>query len=80
VIINDAFVKQYWKDGGDPLGQQLFIGKGFGEFEDTSRQVVGIVSDVRDNGLNNNPPPTMYVPLAQLSDHFTAAASVGGAD
>jgi putative ABC transport system permease protein len=75
VIINDAFVKQYWKDGGDPLGQLLFIGKGFGEFEDTSRQIVGIVSDVRDNGLNNNPPPTMYVPLAQLSDHFTAAVN-----
>jgi putative ABC transport system permease protein len=74
VIINEAFAKQYWQEG-DPMGQQLMIGKGFGEFEDTSRTIVGIVSDVRDNGLNNNPPPTMYVPLAQLSDHFNAAVT-----
>ncbi len=71
VIINQTLAKQYWKDG-DPLGAQIFIGKGFGEFEDGLRQIVGIVGDERDNGLNNNPPPTMYVPQAQLPDHFNA--------
>ena len=70
VIINETMAKQYWKDG-DPLGAQIFIGKGFGEFEDGMRQIVGIVGDERDNGLNNNPPPVMYVPQAQLPDHFT---------
>src|SRR5262249_23482876 len=29
VIVNETFAKQYWKEG-DPMGQQLMIGKGFG--------------------------------------------------
>ncbi len=72
VIINQAMAKQYWKDG-DPLGAQLIIGRGLGEFEDGSRQIIGIVGDLRDNGLNNNPQPTMYVPQAQIPDTFNAA-------
>jgi putative ABC transport system permease protein len=72
VIINQAMAKQYWKDG-DPLGAQLIIGRGLGEFEDGSRQIVGVVGDLRDNGLNNDPRPTMYVPQAQIPDRFNAA-------
>jgi len=36
------------------------------------RQIIGIVADTRDRGLNNDPPPTMYVPQAQLPDAVTA--------
>jgi putative ABC transport system permease protein len=72
VIVNQAMAQQYWKDG-DPLGAQLIIGRGLGEFEDGSRQIIGIVGDLRDNGLNNNPQPTMYVPQAQIPDKFNAA-------
>lgn len=72
VIINQAMAKQFWKEG-DPLGAQLIIGRGLGEFEDGSRQIVGIVGDLRDNGLNNDPGPTMYVPQAQVPDRFNAA-------
>jgi ABC-type antimicrobial peptide transport system permease subunit len=39
------------------------------EFNDEpERQIVGIVGDVRDSGLNNDPGPRMYVPQAQISD------------
>lgn len=72
VIVNQAMAKQFWKDG-DPLGVQLIIGRGLGEFEDGSRQIVGIVGDLRDNALNNDPGPAMYVPQAQLPDRFNAA-------
>jgi putative ABC transport system permease protein len=72
VIINQAMAKQFWKDG-DPLGAQLIIGQGLGEFEDGARQIVGIVGDLRDNGLNRNPQPTMYVPQAQIPDKFNTA-------
>ncbi len=72
VIINQAMAKQYWKKG-NPVGQQMLIGKGVGpEFIEAPRQIVGIVGDVRDNGLNNNPPPIMYVPSAQINDGVTA--------
>jgi putative ABC transport system permease protein len=72
VIINQAMAKQYWKDG-DPLGAQIIIGRGLGEFEDGARQIIGIVGDLRDNGLNSNPQPTMYVPQAQIPERFNAA-------
>jgi putative ABC transport system permease protein len=72
VIINEAMANQYWKKG-DPVGQQIVIGKGIGpEFIEPARQIVGIVGDVRDYGLDHDPPPIMYVPAAQLNDGVTA--------
>jgi predicted lysophospholipase L1 biosynthesis ABC-type transport system permease subunit len=60
--------KQFWKQG-DPLADQLIIGRGLGkDFEDVPRQIIGVVSDIRDNGLARNPNPTMYVPHGQLPD------------
>ncbi len=60
--------KQYWPKH-DALGSQIIIGKGVGpEFEEGPRQVVGIVGDVRQAGLSQPAFPTMYVPLAQVTD------------
>src|SRR5215471_17929691 len=71
-IINQAMAKQYWPNG-DPLSDRIIIGKGVGpEFEDQPRQIVGVVSDIRDNGLNSNPGPTFYIPQAQLPDGINA--------
>jgi predicted permease len=71
VVINAAMAKKYWP-GQDAMGQQITIGKGLGpEFEDPTRQVVGIVGDVRENGLDSDPPPVMYVPWYQMSDSLT---------
>jgi len=74
VLINEAMAKQFWKDGGDPLNDRLVIGKGImREFADESpRQIIGVVGDVRDGGLNNDPGPRMYVPQAQLPDAANA--------
>ena len=36
------------------------------------RQIVGVVADVRDGGLNNDPQPTMYIPQAQVPDAANA--------
>lgn len=71
-VINDAMAKQYWPKH-DALGSQIVIGKGVGpEFEEGPRQVVGIVGDVRQGGLDQPPFPTMYVPLAQVNDGVIA--------
>ena len=69
VIINEAMARQFWPKG-DPLEDRLIIGRGvMREFNDEpERQIVGIVGDVRDSGLNNDPRPGMYVPQAQISD------------
>jgi putative ABC transport system permease protein len=71
-IINEAMAKEFWKNGENPVGQQIIIGKGVGpEFEEPARLIVGIVGDVRDGGLNRNPGSKMVVPLAQMTDGLT---------
>ena len=71
-MINEAMAKEFWKNGENPVGQQIIIGKGVGpEFEEPARLIVGIVGDVRDGGLNRNPGSKMIVPLAQMTDGLT---------
>jgi len=72
VIINQTMAKQYWPKGS-PIGQQIVIGKGVGpEFEEPARQIIGVVGDIRDGGLNRDPRPLMIVPEAQVPDGMTA--------
>jgi len=72
VIITEAMVKQYWKKGEDPIGQQIIIGKGVGpEFVEGPRTIIGICGDVRDGGLNNEPGALMVIPIAQMTDGVT---------
>lgn len=72
VIINQTMAKQYWPKGS-PIGQQIIIGKGVGpEFEEPARQIIGVVGDIRDGGLNRKPRPLMIVPQAQVPDGMTA--------
>jgi predicted permease len=75
VIINEAMAKQYWSKG-DPLKDRLLTGVGMGSvFAEPPRQIIGIVGDTRDGGLNRNPRPTMYIPVAQMPDAETALNS-----
>jgi predicted permease len=73
VLINEAMARQYWPDG-DALTSRLVIGRGvMREFADEpARQIIGIVGDSRDGGLNADPGPRMFVPQAQLPDPANA--------
>ena len=73
VIINEAMAKKFWPEG-DPLNDRLIIGRGvMREFADEpERQIIGVVADTRDNGLNNDPGPRMFIPQAQLPDAANA--------
>ena len=73
VIINQAMAKEYWKTG-DPLNDRLVIGRGgMKEFAtEPDRQIIGIVADSRDDGLNQEPQPKMFVPQAQVPDPVNA--------
>jgi putative ABC transport system permease protein len=71
VLINEAMAKQYWPKQ-NPIGQQILIGKGVGpQFVEGPRQIIGIVADMRDGGLNHEPFPLMIVPTAQITDGST---------
>lgn len=75
VIINEAMAKQYWPHG-DPLRDRLQKAPGAGPaFAEPPRQIIGIVGDTRDGGLNREPAPTMYIPLSQMPDGETALNS-----
>ena len=73
VVINEAMARQFWPDG-DPLEDRLVIGRGImAEFADEpERQIIGIVGEIRDAGLNNDPGPRMYIPQAQVTDGANA--------
>ena len=39
---------------------------------EAERQIIGVVGDTRDGGLNNDPGPAMYIPQAQVPDAVNA--------
>lgn len=59
VVLDTAAVQRYFSDGTDPIGQRIRIGKG------RVREVVGVVGEVHDAGLEAQPEPTVYVPFRQ---------------
>jgi predicted permease len=75
VIINEALAKRYWPTG-DPLRDRMLIGAGAGPaFAEPARQIIGIVGNTHDGGVDRQPTPMMYIPLAQIPDGETALNS-----
>ncbi len=72
VLINQSMAKKFWPKE-DPVGQQIIIGRGAGpQYEEPPRQIIGIVGDTHNNGLDQQPFPLMIVPQAQVTDGMTA--------
>jgi predicted permease len=61
VVISAAMAKRLWPNE-DPIGKHLTMFF----YPNRNREVVGIVGDVKDRGLNGAPDATLYVPFAQL--------------
>ena len=64
VIINEAMARRYWP-GDDPIGQFLRFGMRVSSEDPESWEIIGIVADVRDSGLDTEANPFMYVPCVQ---------------
>jgi predicted permease len=75
LVINEKMAQQYWPKQ-DPLGQVIVIGKGLGpEFDDPPRQIVGIVGNVREAGLERGEVAVMYIPQSQVPEGLTKLAA-----
>lgn len=75
VIINEQFARTYFK-GENPVGQHIRIGAQMGPgFEDPVREIVGVVGDVKQKGLDQPAPGVMYLPSAQIPDQLTQMAN-----
>ena len=67
MIVNQAFVKKYFPDE-DPIGRRVKIGAGDGvaRARYKTREIVGVVGDIRTSKLTIDPRAAYYVPLPQL--------------
>jgi putative ABC transport system permease protein len=56
------------------VGERLVIGRGVvREFaSERERQIIGVVGDTTDGGLNLDPGPAMFIPQAQVPDAANA--------
>jgi putative ABC transport system permease protein len=66
VLINQAFADQYLH-GANPLGQKAVIYmKSLEESQNTPSEIIGVVGDVRQMGLDTPAEPTVYWPHPEL--------------
>jgi predicted permease len=61
-VISETLANKFFPHQ-DPIGRHMMFG--FPPNGDVSREIVGVVSDVRDASLAAAPGPMMYVPFAQ---------------
>jgi putative ABC transport system permease protein len=68
-IINETLARRYWPKE-NPIGQRITVGQPVvPDLADPfAREIVGVVADVRENGLNRDTPGILYIPLAQQND------------
>ena len=63
-VVNQAFVKKFFKPGEDPIGQHI------GPIEATNAgafEIVGVVEDTRYQSARNLPDPMYFIPMLQPS-------------
>ena len=66
-IVNQALARRCWP-GAQPLGGELWAGKGLGpDYADVSRVIIGVSADFRELGPGNRILPTVYIPVWQVS-------------
>jgi putative ABC transport system permease protein len=72
-VIDQSMARKYWPKG-NAIGAQIVVGKSVGPAfnDEPPREIVGVVGDVREYGLNYHPPPMIYVPIAQVTDGATS--------
>jgi macrolide transport system ATP-binding/permease protein len=70
IVVNEALVRKYFP-GEDPIGQKV----GNGALDPKSmREIVGVVADVREGGLDDAVWPAEYQAIYQGPDNYFAVA------
>jgi putative ABC transport system permease protein len=74
VIINQTLAQRCC-EGNNPLGAMIYFGQSPTPHTDRGLEVVGIVADSKDQALNINTYPTIFLPQAQCPDDFTTGSN-----
>jgi predicted permease len=62
-IVSENLAREYWQNPSNALGKQIRVGD-----TDAWRQVVGVVGDIHDDGVNKPAPTAAYWPV--IMDRF----------
>ena len=60
VVINETFARQFWPND-NPIGKHMIVGRWT-----TPAEVVGVSADIKNNGLEPDTKPQIYLPFPQL--------------
>ena len=73
VVINEAMAKQFWPKS-DPMADRIIIGKEVMPAFSTEgeRQIIGVVADIKSNGLDSDAQPQMFIAQSQVPDAANA--------
>ena len=63
VMVSESFVQEYWESPAEAIGKRVSTGLEAG----TWHEIVGVIGDVRDDGLDRDPPATVYWPMLQVN-------------
>jgi len=70
-LLSESLAQRVWPDGRDPIGRQVRYG------DNPPFTVVGVVADVRQEALTEDPAPAAYVPSWYLRDFFVVMRAHG---
>jgi predicted permease len=59
-MISENLAREYWGEPAKSLGQRIQVST-----KDDWREIIGVVGDVHDDGVNKKPPTSVYWPLLQ---------------
>jgi putative ABC transport system permease protein len=78
IIINQAFAKKYFP-GENPLGRRIQVRLGDDVFEQSIREVVGVVGDIKLKRLTANAEPQYFLPYPQavITNPFLVVRTAG---
>lgn len=81
-VVNDAFVRRYFPDGVNPIGQRIRLGLGPATLNNPWLEIVGVSADVRHLPTDALVLPLVYRPLDQAGPprYFTIALLSATAD
>ena len=63
-MVSENFAREYWGGPANALGKHIRVSS-----KDDWREIVGVVGDVHDDGMNKDAPTIAYWPI--LASHFT---------
>jgi predicted permease len=59
-MICESLAREYWGEPANALGKRIQVST-----KDDWREIIGVVGDVHDDGVNKKPPSSVYWPLLQ---------------